>query len=68
MATEADLLAQVRGRYLPGVVLAWGEPFASPLWEGRTEPGQAGLAFVCRDYTCLAPTGDAETLAVLLPG
>jgi uncharacterized protein YyaL (SSP411 family) len=62
-----DLLARVRGRYLPAVVLTWGEPFASPLWEGRTEPGQSGLAFVCRNYTCQAPTDDAETLAVLLP-
>ena len=44
-------------------VLAWGEPFDSPLWEGRTDPGQADRAFVCRDYACQAPTGDAEVLA-----
>jgi uncharacterized protein YyaL (SSP411 family) len=62
-----DLLAQVRRRYLPGAVLAWGQPFASPLWEGRTGAEQSGLAFVCRDYACLAPTADAETLAALLP-
>jgi uncharacterized protein YyaL (SSP411 family) len=63
-----DLLAQVRGRYLPGTVLAWGQPFPSPLWEGRTGPEQSGLAFVCRDFACQAPTGDAATLAIQLAG
>ena len=30
-----DLLAAARARYEPTVVLAWGEPHASPLWDGR---------------------------------
>ena len=38
-------------RWRPEVVLAWGEPYASPLWEGRRD----GLAYVCRDYACEAP-------------
>ena len=40
-----DLLAAARARFLPGAVLAWGEPFESPLWEGRTGPrgGRPGL-------------------------
>jgi uncharacterized protein YyaL (SSP411 family) len=58
-----DLLEVVRRRYLPGAVLAWGEPFDSPLWEGRTGSDQANLAFVCRDYACRAPTGDPAALA-----
>jgi uncharacterized protein YyaL (SSP411 family) len=61
--TRPDLVEVVRRRYLPGAVLAWGEPFESPLWEGRTGPGQEGQAFVCRHYTCLAPTADKEILA-----
>jgi uncharacterized protein YyaL (SSP411 family) len=58
-----DLLEVVRRRYLPAAVVAWGEPYDSPLWEGRTGPGLDGRAFVCRDYTCQAPTGDAAVLA-----
>ncbi len=30
-----DLVEVVRDRWLPGAVLAWGEPTASPLWEDR---------------------------------
>jgi uncharacterized protein YyaL (SSP411 family) len=37
-----DLLDAVRTAYRPGAVLAWGEPYASPLWEGRTGPDTAG--------------------------
>jgi uncharacterized protein YyaL (SSP411 family) len=57
-----DLVEVVRTRYLPNAVLAWGEPFDSPLWTGRAE----GLAYVCRDFTCRAPAGDPETLAAQL--
>ena len=48
---------------LPAAVVAWGEPYDSPLWEGRVGPGEAGKAFVCRDYACQAPTRDAAMLA-----
>ncbi len=58
-----DLLSVVRARYLPAAVLAWGEPFDSPLWEGRTGSGAEGKAFVCRDYACQAPAADAGILA-----
>jgi len=54
-----DLLEVVRERWLPGAVVAWGEPTASPLWEGR----QAGRAYVCRGFRCLAPTDDPDVLA-----
>jgi uncharacterized protein YyaL (SSP411 family) len=58
-----DLVDVVRRRYLPGAVLAWGEAYPSPLWEGRTAPEVSDLAFVCRDYACQAPTADVTTLA-----
>ncbi|MEY2553874.1 MAG: uncharacterized protein QOC57_1734 [Ilumatobacteraceae bacterium] len=57
-----DLLAAVRGRWLPNAVLAWGTPYPSPLWEGRTE----GLAYVCRHYACLAPADSVDTLLAQL--
>ncbi len=61
---RADLAATVHGRFLPNAVLAWGEPYPSPLWEGR----RPGFAYVCRDYTCGAPAGTiAELEAQLLP-
>jgi uncharacterized protein YyaL (SSP411 family) len=61
-----DLLDTYRARYLPDSVLAWGEPYDSPLWEGRTGPEVEGLAFVCRNYACRAPAGDPSTLAAEL--
>jgi uncharacterized protein YyaL (SSP411 family) len=63
-----DLLAAARARFLPGAVVAWGEPFDSPLWEGRTGPDTAGLAFVCRDYVCQAPVSDPGALVATLEG
>ncbi|HEX9969536.1 MAG TPA: thioredoxin domain-containing protein [Acidimicrobiales bacterium] len=53
-----DLVRAVQARYLPTAVLAWGEPYESPLWESRSD----GLAYVCRDYACQAPAADIETL------
>jgi len=53
-----ELVRAVQGRYLPNAVLAWGEPYPSPLFEGRTE----GLAYVCRNYACQRPTADVEEL------
>ena len=61
-----DLVATVQGRYLPNAVLAWGEPYPSPLWEGRDGPAYAGQAFVCRDYACLAPVTRTEDLVAAL--
>jgi uncharacterized protein YyaL (SSP411 family) len=54
-----DLVAEVQRRHLPTAVLAWGEPYASPLWEGRA----AGHAYVCRGYACELPATDVGTLA-----
>jgi len=59
-----DLVEAVRRRYLPRAVLAWGEPYASPLFEGRTE----SFAYVCSGYTCLSPAGSVDELESLLDG
>jgi uncharacterized protein YyaL (SSP411 family) len=57
-----ELVEATQRRYLPRAVLAWGEPYPSPLWEGRGD----GLAYVCRDYACLAPTSRVEDLETQL--
>ncbi|HVF73910.1 MAG TPA: thioredoxin domain-containing protein [Acidimicrobiales bacterium] len=53
-----DLVRAVQERYLPTAVLAWGEPYGSPLWESRSD----GLAYVCRNYACQSPAPDIDTL------
>src|SRR5581483_9405637 len=53
-----DMVAAVQTRFEPNAVLAWGEPYPSPLWEGR----QPGLAYVCRNYACQAPVDDPAAL------
>jgi hypothetical protein len=63
-----DLLEIVRARYLPSAILAWGQPYDSPIWAGRTTPETSGLAFVCHDYVCLSPVSDADALAAELEG
>ncbi|MDQ1440116.1 MAG: uncharacterized protein QOG97_344 [Acidimicrobiaceae bacterium] len=65
---RGDLVAAVANRYLPNSVLAWGEPYPSPLWEGRTGGENAGKAFVCRNYTCGAPVEDIDSLLEQLAG
>ena len=57
-----ELLAEVHGRWLPDAVVAWGEDYPSPLWEGR----RAGLAYVCRDHACGLPAEDPATLRAQL--
>ena len=54
-----DLVRVVQSRYLPDAVLAWGEPYPSPLWEGRA----AGRAYVCRDFACRLPAETEQELA-----
>jgi uncharacterized protein YyaL (SSP411 family) len=61
-----DLVEAFRKLYLPRAVLAWGEPFESPVWEGRTGAETRGLAFVCEGYACQAPTSDPRALAAQL--
>ncbi len=59
-----DLVDAVQARYLPNAVLAWGEPYDSPLWQDRTD----GRAYVCRDYACQAPADTVEVLIGQLSG
>ncbi len=53
-----DLVDAVHRSWLPNAVLAWGEPYDSPLWHQRPD----GAAYVCRRYVCEAPTADAAEL------
>ncbi len=53
-----DLVDAVRSTYLPNAVLAWGEPYAGPLWESRVE----GHAYVCHHFACQAPVTSADDL------
>ncbi len=53
-----DLVRAVQARYLPDTVLAWGEPYPSPLFEGRRD----GLAYVCQNYACQAPVSEVPSL------
>jgi uncharacterized protein YyaL (SSP411 family) len=59
-----DLVRVVHQCYLPNGVLAWGEPYDSPLWEGRRD----GYAYVCRDYRCEAPVDTDDALVAVLTG
>ena len=53
-----DLLEVVHRRWLPDAVLAWGERFDSPLWEGRAD----GRAYVCEGFACKAPASSVADL------
>ncbi|MDA0297433.1 MAG: thioredoxin domain-containing protein [Actinobacteria bacterium] len=52
-----DLVVQLHAQWLPTVVSAWGERYDSPIWHDRNDD----LAYVCRQYACMAPTNDAKT-------
>ncbi|MGH9128566.1 MAG: thioredoxin domain-containing protein [Acidimicrobiales bacterium] len=57
-----DMVRAIQDRYLPRVALAWGEPYPSPLWEGRSP----GFGYVCRAYTCGSPASSVEELVTQL--
>ena len=59
---RGDLVSAVQTRYLPGAVLAWGQPYDSPLWADRPE----GFAYVCRNFTCQSPAATADDLVARL--
>jgi uncharacterized protein len=65
-SSDQPLRREVWRRFLPDTVLAWGEPFASPLWEGRDGPDAAGRAFVCEAYTCKLPLMIPDELGAVL--
>ncbi|MCU1367594.1 MAG: hypothetical protein JWN39_3233, partial [Ilumatobacteraceae bacterium] len=57
-----DLVAAVHQRWLPNAVLAWGEEYDSPLWQGRA----AGFAHVCEHFACQLPVTTVDELGTLL--
>jgi len=60
---DRSLVDVVHRSFHPNAVLAWGDRYDSPLWEGRDDPVDGtGLAYVCRGYTCQAPLTDAAAL------
>ena len=61
-ATAPELLAVVDEAWRPHVVVAWGEPYDSPLWASRRD----GLAYVCQHYACESPTDDPAVLRAQL--
>ena len=59
-----DLVRFAHRLWRPDTVLAWGEPYPSPLWDGRAP----GYAYVCRDHACGLPQDTVEGLANELSG
>ncbi|MGI9645440.1 MAG: hypothetical protein ACR2O6_09045, partial [Ilumatobacteraceae bacterium] len=63
VGNRPDLVRLAHSAWRPDTVLAWGEPYESPLWADRS----AGYAYVCRNYACQLPqdslAGFAEQLA-----
>ncbi len=57
-----DLVTAMQSRWLPRAVRTWGAPGTSLLWEGRTETGADGRAYVCRQMACAAPAATIEEL------
>jgi len=61
---RSDFVRLAQSIWRPDTVLAWGEPYDSPLWAERTD----GYAYVCRNHVCEAPTDDLKRFAELLTG
>ncbi len=59
-----DLVRLAQSVWRPDTVLAWGEPYESPLWEDRAE----GFGYVCRNYTCELPQDTLQGFAEVLTG
>ncbi|MEM1332259.1 MAG: thioredoxin domain-containing protein [Actinomycetota bacterium] len=50
--------------FRPDIVLTWGEPDDTELWQGK----EIGKAYLCRNGECDAPVDDVEALAERLFG
>ena len=59
-----DLVRLAQSIWRPDTVLAWGEPYPSPLWHERSD----GFAYVCREYSCQAPQDTLQGFAEVLTG
>jgi uncharacterized protein YyaL (SSP411 family) len=65
--TEHDMAEFVRiaqSIWRPDAVLAWGEPYDSPLWKDRTP----GHAYVCKDQVCKSPATTTDEFVEALTG
>jgi hypothetical protein len=61
---EPSMVEVAQTVWRPDVVLAWGEPYESPLWDLRLP----GHAYVCRDAVCDLPVSDAAALYERITG
>jgi len=59
---RGEFVQYIQTQWLPTVVLAWGESFDSPLFANRRD----GLAYVCRQYACQAPSASRDELVTAL--
>jgi len=57
-----DLVRALQMQWLPNTVLAWGQPYDSPLWQNRAD----GFAYVCQNYTCQLPVDSVDDLLAQL--
>jgi uncharacterized protein YyaL (SSP411 family) len=55
---EPRLVRLAQRVWRPDIVLTWGEPFDSPLWDDRPP----GFAYLCRDFVCERPVDTPERL------
>ena len=62
----AQLSRTVAARFVPSLVLAGGRQGSPALLEGKSETHGLAAAYVCRGFTCEAPTGDPAQLATQL--
>jgi uncharacterized protein YyaL (SSP411 family) len=59
-----DLVRLAQSIWRPDTVLAWGEPYDSPLWHERTD----GFGYVCKNHTCELPQDTVQGFAEKLTG
>ncbi|CAG4903619.1 unnamed protein product, partial [Acidithrix sp. C25] len=59
VGTQDELLASVRSQYIPNLYITYGSGGIGPLWEGKVD----SYAYLCKDFTCSAPTNDPKSLA-----
>jgi hypothetical protein len=50
--SRQDLREEFSKRWIPTAVVAWGEPYDSPLFANR----KPDLAYVCKQFSCMAPS------------
>ncbi len=64
VGNRPDLVRLAQSIWRPDTVLAWGEPYDSPLWHERND----GFAYICREYSCQAPQDTLQGFAEALAG